>query len=320
MVRKFLARQSFGQFAGDLQAKGPWLGPGDDCAELDGWLLTTDMSVEGTHFRLDWSTVEEAVEKCVLSNLSDLNAMGATPGFALLSVCMNRSWTEQVKNRVADAFAECLDRHQVRILGGDTVTGSLGAFSITMLGKTASGHAPALRSHAKPGENLYVSGRLGASAAGLWALQSGRSDLPAWENWVKTHVCPKIPLGLGAKLLQHGALGACIDLSDGLSSELHHIALQSRVRLKIQERQIPIVLGLPEAAQREGCDLRQFWLDGGEEYQLLFSSEISPSLLVLAMWPFEIHCIGAVEAGSGVVMENLEGIDEMIQPGAWSHL
>lgn len=320
MIQRFLKGGEEGEFPGDSQSNGSWVGPGDDCANLDGWLITTDMSVEGTHFRLDWSSVEEAVEKCVLSNLSDINAMGGIPGFALLSIAMNRTWTEDVRNSVAQAFSECLTKYKVRILGGDTVVGTLGVFSLTVLGRTENDRAPALRSSAKPGEYMYVSGTLGASAAGLWALQNGRpAELP-WKEWMKSHVLPRVPLGLGAKLIAEGKLGACIDLSDGLSSELHHIALQSGVKISIKESQIPITTGLEEASAAMKLDVRKFWLDGGEEYQLLFSSAICPSLLVLAMKPFEIHCIGTIGEGSGVVLENLKGMEEMIQPGAWSHL
>lgn len=320
MIRRFLSAGINGCFPGDSQTNKPWVGPGDDCACLEDWLITTDMSVEGTHFRLDWSTVEQSVEKCVLSNLSDINAMGAEPGFALISVCLNRSWTSEVQNAVASAFAESLERHKVRILGGDTVVGATGVFSLTLFGKTPDALPPAYRSAAKPGEFLYVSNQLGAPAAGLWALQNGLEANPQWADWVGRHRVPEVPLGLGGKLLQFGKLGACIDLSDGLSSELHHIALQSNVKLCILEEQIPVVKGLEIAACAYGFDPRKFWLDGGEEYQLLFSSAIPPSLLVLAMKPFEIHCIGSVENGAGVVMMDRNGKEELIRPGSWSHL
>jgi thiamine-monophosphate kinase len=296
------------------------MGPRDDCALLDGWLISTDVSVEGTHFRLDWSSLEEAIEKALLSNFSDINAMGGTTGFVLLGLCLNRRWDKAMQARAADAFAEVCNRYGVRILGGDTVVGDVASFSITVLGKCGSNQNPMLRSNAKVGDWLYVSGQLGASGAGLWALQNVPQARSLYPEIVGAHLVPKVPLGLGPLVLEKGEGRACIDISDGLSSELHHLALQSGVGIEIQAREIPVHGGVLGLCSAYGLSSEKFWLHGGEEYQLLFTSALAPSLLVLPLWPFEIHCIGKVIDGSGVTLVTLDGKKKNVELGAWSHL
>ncbi|HSQ41171.1 MAG TPA: thiamine-phosphate kinase, partial [Fibrobacteraceae bacterium] len=261
---------------------------------------------------------EQAVEKCLLSNLSDINAMGGEAGFVTLGLCLNRSWTREIRERVALAFAQSCAQHRLQILGGDTVAGDYGCFSVTVWGKCVPGATPLRRSEARPGDWLYVSGNLGASAAGLWMLEHETRDSAAHEMLL-LHQRPEPPLGLGARLLSTGAHCA-IDISDGLSSELHHLALSSGVRLEIMDAQVPWHPALEPFCQRQGLDPEFFWLNGGEEYELLFTSPLSPTLLVLPLWPYRIRCIGRVLPGAGVERLQRDGTRTSIKPGAWSHV
>ena len=127
-----------------------WLSAGDDCAIFDGWLATKDLSVENTHFRLDWSSPEQAVEKHIVSNVSDISSMGGRPKIALFGLCVNKKWDENTRERIAKAVSQGFARRGVTLIGGDTVVGDVGMFSTTLLGTTDS-EISLLRNDAKPG-------------------------------------------------------------------------------------------------------------------------------------------------------------------------
>ena len=293
-----------------------WFGAGDDCAAFDGWLVTKDMSAENSHFRLDWSTPEQAVEKCIVSNVSDISSMGGEPKIALLGICVNQSWDKLIRERVAKAFADGFRKRGIALIGGDVVAAKEGLFSVTLLGR-AEGE-PLKRSGAKVGDAVYVSSFLGASGAGLWAFLHGKQSDPDLVDVVREHLSPKIDERMGMKLVQAGVSGGCIDLSDGMSSELNHLALSSGVRIRIDEKSVPIHPGALRLSEKYGVDVREFWLKGGEDYRLLFTSDLSKSIFLknnLSVYP-----VGEVLEGSGVEIRNLAGKVETLQADCWSHL
>ena len=293
-----------------------WFGAGDDCAAFDGWLVTKDMSAENSHFRLDWSTPEQAVEKCIGSNVSDISSMGGEPKIALLGICVNQSWDKLIRERVAKAFADGFRKRGIALIGGDVVAAKEGLFSVTLLGR-AEGE-PLKRSGAKVGDTVYVSSFLGASGAGLWAFLHGKQSDPDLVDVVREHLSPKIDERMGMKLVQAGVSGGCIDLSDGMSSELNHLALSSGVRIRIDEKSVPIHPGALRLSEKYGVDVREFWLKGGEDYRLLFTSDLSKSIFLknnLSVYP-----VGEVLEGSGVEIRNLAGKVETLQADCWSHL
>lgn len=297
-----------------------WLGPGDDCAQFDGWLATLDMSVEGTHFRMDWSTPEEAVEKCLLSNFSDVNAMGGVSKIVFLGLCLNKHWPALLRERVAAAFATGCKRRGVALMGGDTVTGEVASFAVTVLG-TCSG-SPLLRSAARAGQDIYLSGLLGRSAGGLWLLSQGDLETADWaKELLSVHRVPEVPLDLGPQIAKIPGVGACMDLSDGLSSELHHIALQSGVSLCIDENLLPVAPAVRALCQARGLDARPFYLHGGEEYNLLLTCDPVESVILSPLLQGGVlHKIGSVFPGDGVEIRTADGRLESLQAGAWSHL
>lgn len=320
MIRSLLAQAGGLRFP-ESPVKRGFIGPGDDCAQFDGWLCTLDMSVEGSHFRLDWSSPEEAVEKCLLSNFSDINAMGGTSKLAFLGLCLNQAWSKEVRERVVAAFAQGLSSRGVALLGGDTVAGSNGAFSVTLLG--TSEHAPLRRNAARPGQDIWLSGNLGRSAGGLYLLQQG--VLHGKEAWEKELLClhrvPEVPLDLGPRLAALPGIGACIDISDGLSSELNHLALQSGVCLRVEEALLPVASSVLELCQSYKLSPRPLVLNGGEEYSLLFTCDRSESIILSSLLcKGELHRIGSVVPGQGVELLNADGKLEILKAGAWSHL
>ena len=297
-----------------------WLNVGDDCAIFDGWLATKDLSVENTHFRLDWSSPEQAVEKHIVSNVSDVSSMGGRPKIALFGLCVNKKWSEETRNRIAKAVAQGFERRGITLIGGDTVSGDVGMFSTTLLG-TTDGEISLLRSAAKPGDHVFVAGTLGKSDAGLWILMNHPEESKRFPRLVEYHLAPKICEDAGAQLVKQGVRGACMDISDGLSSETNHLALSSGVSIEIDEQKLPIDPDVLEMCRYFGLSPLQFALNGGEEYELLFTSNLTKSIyLEGAPKMGEIHDIGLVSRGSGVYMKRQDGVKTLLNAQAWSHL
>ena len=297
-----------------------WLNAGDDCAIFDGWLATKDLSVENTHFRLDWSSPEQAVEKHIVSNVSDVSSMGGLPKIALFGLCVNKNWSEETRNRIAKAVAQGFERRGITLIGGDTVVGDVGMFSTTLLG-TTDGKISLLRSAAKPGDHVFVAGTLGKSDAGLWILMNHPEEAKRFPRLVEYHLAPKICEDAGAQLVKQGVRGACMDISDGLSSETNHLALSSGVSIEIDEEKLPIDPDVLEMCGYFGLSPLQFALNGGEEYELLFTSNLTKSIYLEGVSPNgTVHDIGLVSCGSGVCLKRQDGVKALLNAQAWSHL
>ncbi|MCL2207873.1 MAG: thiamine-phosphate kinase [Fibromonadales bacterium] len=267
------------------KAGGLAKGVGDDAFVFGYYLISADMSVEGTHFRLDWSTPAQAVEKCLLSNFSDINAMGGTSKAILFSVCINKAWSKKTRDEIADSVAKICKKHKVKILGGDTVGGNIGVFSVTVFGKTKS--KAVLRSAAKSGDDIWLTGYPGRSAAESYAS------------------VPAPPLKLGELLAKIKGMGACIDLSDSLSESLQHISAQSKVQLQIEKNLIPVWPGVS----------RDMLLNGGEDYCLLFTARKSARKQILKLAKkFFIHKIGTANCGNGIFLDG-----KKLRVHGWQH-
>lgn len=312
------------EFKHDAPQHRGWLGVGDDCAQFDGWLVTKDLSVENTHFRLDWSTPEQAVEKHIVSNVSDISAMGGVPKLVVLGLCINKSWSEETRVRVRDALSRGFAKRGIALIGGDTVAGDVGMFSTTLLGTLESGNAkPLLRSAVQPGDALYVNGTLGKSDAGLWLLMNHPEAKDEFPTLVEYHLSPRICERAGTELFRLGACGAAMDISDGLSSELNHLALSSNVSLQIVEDELPIDPEVMRMCEKYGENPLKFALNGGEEYELLFANSSPKSIFEKNTQLGEVCEIGfAVEktAGTPVNMLCKNGEKLPVQPRAWSHI
>lgn len=295
-----------------------WLPVGDDAAEFDGWLATKDLSVEGTHFRLDWSTPEQAVEKHIVSNISDISAMGGRPRLALFGLCVGKNWSEDTVRRVSAAVAEGFAKRNIALIGGDTVSGDVGMFSTTLVGEQV---APTrlLRSGARAGDRLFVSGTLGRSAAGLWLLQNRPAGFEEFQDLIQYHLSPSIREDLGARLASTDVCHGALDISDGLSSELNHLALSSAVSLEVEANRIPVDPRVSEMCSRYGLNPMDFVMDGGEEYVLLFTVSAKNDIFSVKGFPDGVYEIGTVQEGTGVYMLE-EGKKKIVKAQAWSHL
>jgi thiamine-monophosphate kinase len=273
-------------------------GIGDDCAvyrprgSADDLLFTADMLVEGTHFRRDTHSAAQIGRKALARSLSDIAAMGGSPRFCLVSVCFpgwaTAKWTDQFFDAIL-AMARATD---TVLAGGDLSHGQTFSCDVMLCGAAPRGTA-LLRSGARPGDAIYVSGALGGSALGL---ETGKGKAR------KRHLNPEPRLALGRFLREKLRATSAIDLSDGLSLDLRRVCLASGVDAEIVEP--------PRFA---GATLHQA-LHGGEEYELLFT--VSEGVRVPArMEGLPLTRIGTMTRGNGTV--RLRGTP--LEPLAYDH-
>jgi thiamine-monophosphate kinase len=251
------------------------LGIGDDAAAWQpspGALVvaTTDMLVEGVHFRLEWTSPRDLGWKALAVNLSDLAAMGATPGRALVSVALLPGQAELVEE-MYEGLSDLARATGTRIVGGDTVrtSGPL-VINVALIGEAAPGRL-LRRDGAAPGELLVLTGAVGASAAGLALLLEGDPEQlarPEAASLLVAHHRPQPRLGAGQELAKRG-LRCAIDVSDGVASEAWHLARASGVAIRIDVDRLPLD---PAAVALLGAaEARRHAVSGGEDYQLLFA-------------------------------------------------
>ncbi len=294
--------------------RGPLLGVGDDAAVISApdrrVVATTDLLVEGRHFRRDWSGPEDIGVKAAAQNLADVAAMGAVPTALLVGLAapgdLAVDWAlDLVRGLVAEA-----ERGRAAIAGGDVTSADTVMLAITALGDL-EGRPPVTRAGARPGDLLAVAGRPGRSAAGLALLTAGRADdqLPAeLADLVTAHRRPQPPYEDGPLAARLGAT-AMIDTSDGLVQDVGHVAAASGVSIDIDPARLPDPGPLRAAAGTLGADWLDWALTGGEDHALVATFPPGTSL------PGGWTVIGAAGRGSGVLVNSRPhpGI------GGWNH-
>ncbi|HEX7338199.1 MAG TPA: thiamine-phosphate kinase [Gemmatimonadales bacterium] len=246
-----------------LGAQAPGLG--DDCGlvrEGKGfYALSTDVSVEGVHFRTEWIGPEEIGWRATAGALSDLAAEGAEPVGVLCAVAVPPG-SEASLPALMSGVGAAAEFAGALVLGGDLSSGSGWSVTVTVLGRT---QLPITRGGAEPGDRLWVTGTLGGARAALEAWR--RAETPAPGARVRfAHPEPRIAAGLW--LARHGAR-AMLDLSDGLGSDAGHLAAASNVALEIDLNAIPVAPEVAEEARRCGVSAPRFAAEAGEDYELL---------------------------------------------------
>src|SRR5208337_750584 len=336
--------------------KGVKLGIGDDAALLavkggHELILTADMSVEGVHFTRRLHPPEAVGHRALARSLSDVAAMGGVPRYALVSLAISKQVTRAWVSGFYRGILALGRDYGVLLVGGDTALVPPGRTFVDVL---VAGEVPrdrALRrSGARPGDQIFVSGRLGLSALGLRLLQSkvaqaldkagvkrlffyrpveplpvskasalyrraqARVPVPLAREAVHAHLYPEPQCALGRFLSERRLASALMDLSDGLSTDLPRLCAASGVGARLWAAKIPGP-GLPEAA-----DSLQFALHGGEDYQLLFTvPQRKTSRLPMKFQGRPLYHVGEIEASKGIKLAMPEGNVQTLEPAGWDY-
>ncbi len=254
---------------------GVLVGIGDDAAvtvpSVGNEVLTTDFLLEGVHFRKEWLTPADLGRKSLAVNLSDLAAMGAAPLYAIVSLACPRETPVDYIDEICQGIAAFASAARISVIGGNTAR-SPGPL---MVGISACGSVPAgmavLRSGAKAGDRILVTGYLGSAAAGLWLLKNEK-ETDRFPELIRAFRTPEARLAAGEVARKLGA-SAMTDISDGLASDLRHICMQSGAGARIEMKKLPVHPQLKLAAGQHGLNAKELALRGGEDYELLIIAD-----------------------------------------------
>jgi thiamine-monophosphate kinase len=288
-------------------------GIGDDCAVLrvphgHELLVTTDFTLEGVHFRREWHSPEVVGWRCLTRGLSDIAAMGGEPRAAFLSLAVAEEVSQRWVDRFLKGLLELAREFRVPLAGGDTAQSAGGIQAdIVVVGSVPKGKA-VLRSGARRGDHVYVTGELGGSAAAIAGLRRGRVRVRDYERHY--HPVPRVKAGMW--LRRRGLASAMIDVSDGLSTDLGHICEESGVGAEIEAEAIPRgQVGRP--VKEVALDLA---LHGGEDYELLFTSAGRIPATVAGV---RVTRIGRIVPGRGMVLIMKDGRARALKAMGWEH-
>ncbi|MGO8671565.1 MAG: thiamine-phosphate kinase [Capsulimonadaceae bacterium] len=309
--------------AGGGTPHGMLVGIGDDAAVVRSapgrdTVVTVDMLIEGVHFRRDWSDMYSIGWKCAAVNLSDIASMGADPDYAFLSLALTPADTVESVDDFYDGFLACLSEHGGALTGGDT-NSSPGPFvaGVTLLGSVAAGRA-VLRSGARPGDILLVTGSLGDSAAGLALLIAGE-DAGGFGSILERHRRPTPRVAAGRAAAATGLVHAAMDISDGLAGDLPKLCAASNLGARIDAAALPISETARDAAVRLGRPVIEFAIAGGEDFELLLA--VDPVGVEAVIHAVEAAGVAASAIGS-IVPAGIEfaGLPADIRSaGGWDH-
>lgn len=274
---------------------------GDDCAEVpegSGHLvMSTDLAIEGRHFRRDWLSLEEIGWRATAAALSDLAAEGARPIGALVSLGVPGTADEAAVVAVMDGAGQALGGVGAALLGGDLSAADQWILNLTVIGRA---ERPVTRAGALPGDGVWVSGQLGGARAALAQWRAGREP-DAASRRAFAHPVPRIELGVA---LAGSGARAMLDLSDGLGGDAGHLAAASAVSLEISLDLLPLAPGAILGGSLEGVPAAVFAGQGGEDYELLvvLPSEFGASQAdaLASRTGVRLTRIGEVRAGTGV--------------------
>ena len=313
LIRRFLPH------APRLGREDVRVGPGDDCAVVvgDGIALSVDLSVEGTHFTREWLSPHEIGCRAASAALSDLAAMAARPIGVLVSLAVAETDADEFAVHVMEGVHDAVERVGGVVLGGD-LTRSPGpvVVDLTVIGESKT---PVLRSGSRVGDEVWVTGDLGAAAITVARLMRGEAPNP---SAVGRFSCP-IPRVYEARWLQErGVPRAMIDLSDGLLGDAAHLAAAGGVAIVLDRDSLPIHPAVIEDTASPDTAV-SFAVSGGEDYELCFCA--APGALERHRDAFEdefgvpLTCVGVVEEGDGVWWRTEKGGRKPAEGGGFQH-
>jgi thiamine-monophosphate kinase len=308
---------------------GTLVGLGDDAAvykppgQLE--LITCDAFVEGVHFRRDYATFEEIGAKCMVANVSDVAAMGGFPARAVLSICVPPDMTDEDVGALYKGALDVCRRYGSEIVGGDTVSSPSGlVVSVALTGSVDRDHV-VTRAGAVVGDAIIVTGALGGSEAGLRALTQGLSEEGGVREAKRRHLVPVPRIAEAQSLIEVATPHAMIDVSDGLSSDVWHIAEESKVGIALDADKIPVAPCALDIAARLGVDPLELALASGEEFELIVAipkNEVERTAEhVEAVTGTAVTCVGeVVGAEKGCTLVRRDGGVEPLVRGGYEHL
>jgi thiamine-monophosphate kinase len=291
--------------------QGARRGIGDDCAVLQlprghEALVTTDFSLDDVHFRREWHPPDSIGHRCLARGLSDIAAMGGVPRAAFLSLALPPELPQIWVDRFIAGLLKLAGQFSVSLAGGDTAESPAGVLAdIMVLGSVPTGEA-ILRSGARPGDFIYVTGTLGSAVAALNQLRDGKKLRPRAHP---KHFYPQPRVAVGQFLREKKLASAMIDISDGLSTDLGHICEESGVGATVYAEALPVGGG------KDGLMLA---LHGGDEYELLFTA--APNRQVpkkIAGVP--VTRIGEILSGKDIRLATADGKTHPLKPAGWEH-
>lgn len=282
------------------------MGIGDDCAVLPTYpisegpgelLVSTDLLMEGVHFLRKESSPEDIGWKAAAVNLSDIAAMGGRPVATFLSIALPKDAQGEWAERFIKGYAEISDLFDVPLLGGDT-TSSLRdiAINVCVLGRCPSGKA-VTRSGARPGDVIYVTGPLGDSAAGLQAILKNLERTEDVATLIHRHKRPQPRLRAASDLIATDLVGAMMDISDGIASDLRHILKSSGVGAIVELDRLPLTEEFMRVCKEQNWNAYELATGGGEDFELLFTA---PAGLEKRTDIITVYPIGRIVEGSGL--------------------
>ncbi len=306
-------------------------GIGDDCAIIavrggNGLLATTDMLVEGVDFDFRYSSLSDVGHKAVMVNLSDIAAMGGTPMDLLVTLGIPHAPRQSEIRAIYKGILGALANTRCEVVGGDLSAAPVWTISITALGKAPK--TPKKRAGAGVGHVIGLCGVLGWSALGLRVLrtrsgQRHRGSPRTWDRFTSHHLRPNAQIRAGEVLGGMAAIGAMIDVSDGLSTDLSRICRASRCGAIVNESCLDLedlFVGVCKAQKANPLELA---LHGGEDYGLLFTcpeSAISHIAANLARTGSSIRTIGRITKPSeGLRLKTIGGAVQPLAPGGFDH-
>ncbi|MFH1017974.1 MAG: thiamine-phosphate kinase [Pseudomonadota bacterium] len=303
--------------------RAPLVGIGDDAAVFRapaGWDLvwTVDTHVEGVHFRWEWLKFEELGGRAAACALSDIAAMGARPMHGLVSFEFPRDHPARNILGIARGIRREFQRCGASILGGNISSAAKFSVQITVIGRVQRGKAW-LRSTARPGDDVYVTGSPGLSALALEILsrEKGRKARfrPVLSRWRSPTARVREALRL------NGLVSAAIDVSDGLLADARHMADASRVDLHLDLSAIPVPVKTRRALKELGLDWTSLLARPSDDYELLFTAKPRNRASIEQRLRGGVHRIGSVRRGIGRIWSCTPGATKvLLHPTGWDHL
>jgi thiamine-monophosphate kinase len=297
------------------------LGIGDDAALLPPkpgreMILTCDWFLEGTHFLRGKHPPDAVGWKSLARAVSDVAAMGGAPRCFLLSLALPETHTGPWLDGFLGGLRRASRKFKCALAGGDTTRRQEILISVTVVGEVRAGHA-VLRSGARPGDTIFVSGRLGEAELGLQTLKQGKGHSNRNYPPTSKHLYPEPRLSLGQWLAEKRVATAMMDLSDGLSSDLPRLCSASGVGARVERARIPLV-HTSDGDVKSGVDPMQLALHGGDDYELLFTvSRPSLKRLPKSFQGIPLTPIGEITRAQRLLLVREDGHEQLFISGGW---